>query len=421
MEKRIPRARMVGRGIGAAGVACALLAAAPAGAQEEASALGPEVSVRPGKGVAIEQPGAFELRARGRMQILEALEDAPDAPVESETIVRRARITLDGYAFSEDLTWKLQLGFGPRDLDPDGAPVLDAWVNWAAARDLELRVGLDKVPFDRQQLTSSGDLQFVDRARVVGAFSIDRDVGISLRSDDLFGLDGRLGYALGVYGGEGRGRLAAPAGFLSVARLEVRPFGAFEDLREGDLERTPRPRLAIGASIAWNEDAIRSRGNRSDPIPEARDLASFEGFDYLHLEADVVFEWSGLSLLAELLWQRARGDAPGAVGAEGPVEVLPHQGWGFFVQAGQMIGPHFEVAARYGQQETFAGTNPAQVEEVADAGRELGVGASWYVHGHAVKVQVDGFRSWGVRQRGAPTRGFDDAIQALRAQVQLAF
>ena len=64
-------------------------------------------------------------------------------------------------------------------------------------------------------------------------------------------LGGWLGYSLGLFSGQGKNRFAAEKapGFLYLARVAVRPFGAFDEEQEGDLARLDRPRLAVGAAV----------------------------------------------------------------------------------------------------------------------------------------------------------------------------
>jgi len=73
---------------------------------------------------------------------------------------------------------------------------------------------------------------------VVSELNLDRDVGVQLFSRSL--LNDKLGYTLGLFGGEGRNRLGREAGFLYSARVELWPFGQFDDVPEGDLQRRHR-------------------------------------------------------------------------------------------------------------------------------------------------------------------------------------
>jgi hypothetical protein len=398
-----------------------LLATAFPAAAVETEDAGVAISAKPGKGVTFEDEGSFKLQLRGRFQVQEAIAEQ-DGDVETDSLVRRARLAVEGYLFDEAIEYELQLGFAGRDLDSNGSAVLDAYVNLAYLRDLNLKVGQFKIPFERSNLISSSSLQFVDRSRIVGELSEDRDRGIALHSDDLFGMDGLLGYNLGIFSGEGRGRVPAPGGFLYVARVDVRPFGAFDDYKEGDLARSEKPRLALGGAVSYNQNAIRKGGTRGSVFQALALFDDFEGFDYLGLTADAVFKWNGLSLFGEFAWRDAQGDDVFRADLEGvTTTVRPENTWGWFIQAGQMIGPNWEVVARYDEQHALAGSDEGFVEDLLGAGRSAGAGVNWYVHGHSLKVQADYFRVWGGEAENLPSLAFEDGANEVRIQLQAAF
>ena len=69
-------------------------------------------------------------------------------------------------------------------------------------------------------------------------FTLDRDLGLDIRSKDLFGLD-KLRYYAGVYIGEGRNTSnktigAGDQGLLYIGRVEIMPLGSFDDYSEAD-------------------------------------------------------------------------------------------------------------------------------------------------------------------------------------------
>jgi hypothetical protein len=275
--------------------------------------------------------------------------------------------------------------------------LLDGNVTWRRLRDLNIRVGQGKVPFDRQVLTSSSALQFTDRSVVAGELGMDRDVGLQLLSDDLFGLDKRLGYTVGIFGGDGRNRLGPNAGMLFVGRINFRPFGAFDDLSEGDLKREARPRLAVAVAAARNLDTRRTRSTQGGNF-------TLGDVDYTHAAADAVFKWRGLSVLAEALYRRA--DEP--VLQRGPVQELARSAWGAFAQAGYVFLPGWEVVGRYGELHPIeAATSDVTFQ------REVAGGLSWYLQAHDLKLQTD--YSW------LPVEGTTAAAHEVRVQLQLYF
>jgi hypothetical protein len=66
--------------------------------------------------------------------------------------------------------------------------------------------------------------QLVDYSSTTAEFSQDRDIGVALKSSDLFGL-GMLRYQLAVMSGKGRNSFAATdTGLLYLARIDVLPL-----------------------------------------------------------------------------------------------------------------------------------------------------------------------------------------------------
>lgn len=374
------------------------------------SALGPDagrpasklatVEARWGEGATL-RAGDFSLNLRGRVQArAEALVPTDGAPGTrlNQLLIRRARLSFTA-KYTDDWVLLVQLAFSALDMEPDAPNVLrDAHLTWQGLRDLTVRFGQTKVPFGKQRVVSSGNLQLVDRSIVVGELNLDRDVGVQLRSDDLFGWGGRLAYALGVFGGDGRNRFGTNVGLLYVARVQVSPFGRFDDLVEGDLERGERPRLSLGLAAARNVATVRQRSTIGATFRNGSTT-------YNHLAADLVFKWRGLSLTAESLFRQAEQESlPGASSTE-----WARSGWGYFVQAGFVPVPTFEVSARWGQLRPLTGTDPSFAHQ-----RELGLGVGWYPKRHELKLQGDVF--WlPVGER------FDVGTVQARVQLQLAF
>ncbi len=376
----------------------------------------PRLEASYGEGVTIRNADdTLSLNIRGRIQgratLTEQDEDG-QAPV-TGMVIRRLRIVFQGNATGPQLTYYIQLAFSNQDMESDlRSPLRDAYFTWQIARDAKLRVGQMKVPFDRQRLNSSSALQMADRSMVVAELNLDRDVGVQLFSEDLLGLDGKLGYAFGIFGGDGRNRLAEVFGLLYAARLELRPMGSFEDDVEADIKREPTPKLAVGLAFAYNQNTNRPRSTTELPYEDAR-------FSYVHAGADAIFKWRGFSAQAEALLRRAdRNERTGAVDGE-PEQFYSRSAWGAFVQAGQMLTENAEICARYGYLEPLTGTDP----ELTRA-HELGPGASYYLREHNLKVQADYLfspRSGGALLADGLERGFDRGTHEVRIQTQLYF
>lgn len=351
----------------------------------------PPVSAEWGRGLTFHSDDdLFSLQIRGRLQAQAFVEsDARSSdpmvtaldPASIDFLIRRARFTFRGHFADPSLEYYVQLGLAPRDMEPDLLiPLRDAQIAWTGLRDLSIRAGLMKVPFSRERVISSGNLQLVDRSIVNAELSLDRDNGIQLYSNDLFGLGGYLGYQLGVFGGDGRLRVNNDLGLLWVARVQVQPFGQFDDqLIEADLTRSSRPRLSIGLGFAYNEDTNRRRRTTTDFYRAAR-------FSYFHGEVDLIFKIAGFSLQSEVLVRQVDGPGQVTTTIDGmDVTETAGNSIGWFVQAGYLfdVAP-VEIAAR------FADVYPVGAVTANHAAREVTVGLSWYPMGHDLKLQLDG-------------------------------
>lgn len=369
-------------------VACCLWAS-PTWAAEGEPAGKPQVEVGLGKGATIRSKDdlvSLQLRARVQLRAVFATEPektsgspvlAPEGEA-TQLVVRRARLAFAGNILGPKLTYSLQFGFSNADTEPDlRLPLLDASLQWKAHRDLVLKFGQMKVPFGRQRVISSSALEFADRSIVVNALSLHRDVGVLASSRDLFGLGETLGYQVGVFGGDGRNRVAESAGLLWLARLDLWPSGPFSDLSEGDLEHLPKPRLACGVTVAYNQNSYRKESVVGDTY-------RLGGFDYLHAGADFVFKWRGFALSGEALLRDAA-----RASRDGLVDGKPQREWsrseaGMFLQGSEMIAEKVQVATRLSHLQPLRATDPTLV------GRsEAAASVSYYFSAHALKLQGD--------------------------------
>jgi hypothetical protein len=347
------------------------------------------VTAAPGKGFTVATgDGKYSGTVRARFQMRgtvmgQGLEDAPRRWTQEQQI-RTVRFFLQGHVLNPDIKYLLQLAFGGNDFEAgSSSPLFDVWVEYTAWRDLNIRVGQFFVPFDRARTIRESSLQFVDRPLNIGELTLDRDMGLMLSSSDFLGKGGVLSYNLGFFGGEGRNRFGTSTpGLLYVLRFAVRPFGAFDDDVEGDLQRLPNPRLMVGVAGAYNQKASRQRGTTGANLVVGT-------FDYAHASVDTVFKYRGLSVLAEVLYRDASpAFREGTVNGQ-PVREWSRSGWGYLAQAGYMLTSRLEVTGRFDQQRVRSDSDPALIAQVAQLGREVGAGLNLYLNGHAFKIQGD--------------------------------
>lgn len=378
-------------------------------AQMASRPIRPEVTFRPGKGLIVgSADGAFEIAMKIRGQILATFEadHAPGGPNRSGAQIRRARLAFQGHMFGKHNKYKFELATSPRDASTrrDGAvgtaPLLDWTMTFDYLKAATVVAGQYKVPFSRQRVVSSGSLQMVDRSIVQSEFNLDRNVGVDVRSTSL--LRNRLHYFVGLYAGEGRNAFELrEQNHVYLARVEVLPFGEFQDYVEADFERTG-PRLSIGASYAYVKDSLRDQGPLGSPPAD-------EGQTSFHTaEADLLLKVHGLSVTGELFWrdgEREPGDAVDDLGAPIPVEAA-RNGIGFFGQAGYLLPrSSLELSARYGK------IVPASSDTSLAERQELGAGVSYYFAQHAFKLQADYFHLW-------DEAGIGDGSDVVRLQLE---
>jgi hypothetical protein len=324
----------------------------------------------------------FEMTLRGRVQIRNTL-GLEDGQADNDLTVRTLRLHWEGHTFTPHLSYGVQLAFGPDELAGDSpSPVLDAYLEYDRWSPGILRVGQFFVPLDRARMMREWALQFVERQQVVTELGLDRDVGVVLWSQDVLGTGGHLGYHVGLFEGDGRNRIGPRPGMLPVARLVVRPFGAFDEEQEGDLERLRHPRLALGVAGAYSFRADRNRATTGDRF----ELGTVR---YLHGAADLHFKMHGLSVLAEVLVRRGSPDVRTGVVDGESIREWSRSGWGYLVQLGYMLTHQVELTTRWEELRALGTTDPDLVALVATTGREMGVGCNVYLNGHRLKVQTD--------------------------------
>jgi hypothetical protein len=366
----------------------------------------------PGEGLQIESAdGDFALNLSFRLQVLyTALDEDPATKKTEESIqVRRARAQLYGNAFGKHNKYKFELAFSPTDVDTKDSvvrtsPLLEAYAEFDYLRDLTVRAGQTKVPYDRIRRTSDTSRQLVDYGATTAEFTLDRDIGVELRSADFLGL-GCLRYVAGIFSGDGRNSFTpTDFGMLYVARVDFLPFGLFDDLSEADFARA-RPRLAIGAAYAHNDRAKRDRSTNGNPFADGG-TANFD-----HAVVDTSFKAYGFSAIGAFYYRHANrspGSATTDTGAPVPV-TASRDGIGWIAQAGYLIPrTGFEVAARY---EGIEGRTTKLHNGLKDQ-TELGGGLNYYFAEHALKLQADYFRVYA-------SDGFTNGNNQVRLQLQM--
>lgn len=375
-----------------------------------------ELTAAPGSGVTFSYGRLFSLNLRARMQIRYQLDvpnedDHGDRELRQVVNVGTARLWISGHAFRPELTFMLQLALADRDFR-DGArsPIYDAYVDWRAHRDFNLRLGQFFVPFDRLRTIREWAIQLADRSALIWELTLDRDVGLMLYSDRFLGDRSPVAWRLGVFGGGGINLSnGKPPGALVLGRVELRPLGEIDDDIDGDLTRRPRPAIAIGGAVAANFNTDRVRSTTGPRFAGGTT-------DFLHAAADLVFKWRGFALQAEYLYKRASADVIFSRDVDGNLRSEPtRSAHGWIVQTSYVFDPPLELVARVARTLPFAGTDPTFIENMARRGQELALGVNYYFNGHKMKLQAD----WVARM--PPPFDFDAADHVVHLQLDATF
>lgn len=368
----------------AASLALLLAQISPAPAQEHAGS----ASTGYDKGFFIESAdGAFSLKTQARIQFRytfssqSALEpDSMEERRDNDSLfaVQRGRLTFGGDAFGDDLDYKLQVDFGRGDV-----ALKDFYVDYRIGGDALVRFGQYKRPFSRQQITSSGNQELVDRAITDSYYRAGRDAGVMVHN--AYEKSPALEWAVGLFNGTGEnvvpGRTdGAPDTFnpALVARVGYN-HGNVKGYSEADLDGGPL-RFGVGASVLGELDGD---GNDASAI---------------RAELDYIVKVEGFSSTGGVYF--------------GTIQDGPD----FPDQTSDALGVHLQASYTVDETHQVAGRF-AQVARLADGVpnlREVSLGYSLYGFGHGFKWQTD------------ITLGLDggqepgDDVQ-VRSQVQLSF
>ena len=348
-----------------------------------------------GKGLfnLIGKDSSFSMNISARMQMLGTsnwdVNNGLSNP-SSSLLVRRARLKFSGFAYSPKLTYKLELGLSNRDIGKassftNEAPkyILDAVVKWNFSGNFVLWFGQTKLPGNRERVISSGDLQQVDRSLLNSRFNIDRDMGFQLRHH--FNLTDKfiVKEMFSMSQGEGRNITTGNlGGHQYTTRVELLPFGKFTskgDYRGSDLKFEPAPKLALGFTYDFNNDAVKNRSNQGSYMTTD---TGFYSTNISTVFVDAMYKHKGFSVMAEYAYRDAE-DAF-AKNSDGTLTGDEVQvGNALNLQTGYLLSETLEISGRY--------TNIDWDQNITGKGNETQytLGLSKYILGHKLKVQTD--------------------------------
>ncbi len=350
-------------------------------AAEEAAPDGVVLSHRLGDGLQLRDPrGRFEFSLGNRIQARYTRAEPTGEPSASAFTVRRFKTFAKGTFYRSWLHFKVQVNWvGARSASGERLPELeDAFLDLELSPAVSVRAGQFKVPFNRQELTSSGAQQLVDRAVTNDRFAFDRDQGLMVHGEIWEGSSAQIEYSAAVLNAAGKNRAGQSSEPMAAVRVQWLPLGSVP-YAESALGFSRAPRLALGAAFARRP---AQRAGEGQP-------ALARG------TADAHFQWRGFSIASDLFLERPEGQRRRSTS-------------GGMVQAGWFLLPgRLEIAGRYAAFHPPGGKNRRE---------EARGGVNWFFSGHAWKLQVDAGAATGERT-GAAALGDTE----VRLQVQVIF
>lgn len=309
---------------------------------------------------------------------------------------RRLRMKIGGHGYRPWLKYYFEVDLEPTRTTSGGSSdtrVIDWRIDIAKYKKIALRVGQWKIDYNRERVDSSGRQQFVERSIVNRVFTIDRQVGVSLRGRLFEGTPGDLRYYFGVFTGEGRGVANDDNDVMYAARLQWNFLGRDLKLRQTDVERTEKPTGSLSFGFAehtgrctrWsssgcgNLQAFASPSNASDGQFTVRQAT--QGFAFKH---------QGLSIQQEFHWKRVTDRSQAASSGARDTDY-----WGGYAQAGyffneliEAVPEELELAFRYAmvrEPEQNATVNLLK----SQTRQEFTGAANWFFSGHNNKITLD--------------------------------
>ena len=286
--------------------------------------------------------------------------------------IRRAKTSLEGWFWKKELTYEIQLSWaGPEAGASTQTPLEDALLTWDASKkgSFKITLGQFKVPLGRQEMTSSGRLQFADRSLLNGEFTRGRDIGLQLSGRVA---NDKVEYFAGVFNGNSASRTSNDNTKLQYnARVSFEPFGKVA-YSESAFEGWDKPLLAIAGQFENND--LSGATNLTD-------------LNTTILGADLMYKYKGFSLFAEYYNRKRKPEAVsgGSSNTSGPAAQSggAYHSNGYNVEAGYFLKrDKVEIAARYAEYDPSDQT-PSNKRS------EKGGVINYFILKHTLKVVAD--------------------------------
>lgn len=323
-----------------------------------------------GKGLRFESnDGTFGMKFTTRIQPRWDFYHNLDSTTTSNYMrIKRARLKFDGFFINKDLRYKIEY-------DVVGGYVRDAVIKYRFSPKWDLWFGQTKLPGNRERVTSSANLQLVDRSIFNTFYNIDRDLGFQLHNEFMLGKV-LIRDKWSVSTGNGILGLQITPGVDLTGKIEVLPFGEFTkkgDYVGSDIQREEKVKVAIAFGTDYNMKAYKSNGQTGTRPGRNTDLLLIFG--------DVLVKYKGISVMVEAANRSTPNESAYVYDPEGFITGAFYTGWGMNLQGGYVFKSMWEISGRY----AFTNPNNDFYEKIQD--HTLGV--SKFIVGHKFKIQAD--------------------------------
>ncbi len=342
------------------------------------------------KGLTFQAGDKFKMRFRIRGQVRLTVDDPDDGLVSTNFSIARLRLKWDGYAFKPWFLYTVQVNITD-DLD-----LRDAYFTAAYDNNIMPRVGQWKVPFGRDQLTSSTALQFINRPIVNDEFGLGRDRGAALMGG--FGPQYNFSYSAGVFNGDGSNGSSLDSNLLYAGRIQYgfgggdkKKFKANSSYATGSQYSiipnfAKAPTFVVGAAASTipglNCDRKSPDGDQCDRFDELGLIQA----DMTTITADVNFKMPIFNVQGGYYGRWIDPDEAGIT-----QDTAYDQG--FNVQAGVFVMPKtVEFAGRYSyiDYDTSSSVLPPDAGSTRSSTWALAPALNYYIsHDHRWKIQAE--------------------------------
>lgn len=287
--------------------------------------------------------------------------------------IRRSRFKVGGHAYQPWLKYYFEYDWGSSSL-LDYRLMLEKW------EFLNFIIGQWKIYYNRERVISSGKQQLVDRSLINRAFTIDRQMGISVYGRLLKKTWADFTYHLTVATGNGRGNTSNDDEHLMyVGRIQWNLFGRELPMTSSDLEYHEQFTGSIAGAMSTNNSAYTrfstSGGGQLENFTSDT-VGQYRTHQFL---IETAFMYKGFSWLQEYHLKEIRDH----------YHAQTTRMEGYFAQAGYFFHHAFswfpkklEIAGRY------AAYRP-DISHYSNAIEAYSIAANWFFKGHRNKLTAD--------------------------------